>query len=77
MANDIASSTIYDTRGDINFEIINFHFLDGDVPHFPSYGVYNNNRTQLLTAKCMLLKQGYRYHNFVKYFLNSYTDKQN
>ena len=24
----------------LNFEIINFQFLDGDVPCSPSYGVY-------------------------------------
>ena len=26
--------------GDFNFEIVNFPFLDGDHPLFPSYGVY-------------------------------------
>ena len=57
-------------------EIVNFPFLDGDVPRSPSYGVYIsqlirfarvcsyvddfNNRNLFLTAK--LLKQGYRYH---------------
>ena len=25
---------------DFNFEIVNFPFLDGDVPRSPSYGVY-------------------------------------
>ena len=33
-------SKIYDKRGDFNFEIVNFPFLDGDVPRSPSYGVY-------------------------------------
>ena len=32
-------SKIYDKRDDFNFEIVNFPFLDGDVPHSPSYGV--------------------------------------
>ena len=36
----IVSSKIYDKRGDFNFEIVNFPFLDGDVPRSPSYGVY-------------------------------------
>ena len=27
-------------QDDINFEIVNFPFLDGDVPRSPSYGVY-------------------------------------
>ena len=36
----IVSSKIYDKRDDFNFEIVNFPFLDGDVPRSPSYGVY-------------------------------------
>ena len=76
IANGIVSSKIYDKQDDFNFEIVNFRFLDGDVPPFPSYGVYIsqligfarvcsnvndfNNRNLFLTAK--LLKQGYRYH---------------
>ena len=71
IANGIVSSTIYD-----KYEIVNFLYLDGDVPRSPSYGVYIsqlvrfarvcsnvddfNNRNFFLTAK--LLKQGYRYH---------------
>ena len=31
---------VYDKRDDFNFEIVNFTFLDGDVPTSPSYGVY-------------------------------------
>ena len=74
--NGIVSSKIYDKWDDFNFEIVNFPFLDGDVPRSPSYGVYIsqlirfarvcsnvddlNNRNLILTAK--LLKQGYRYH---------------
>ena len=38
--NDIVSSKIYHKRDDFNFEIVNFPFLDGDVPRSPSYGVY-------------------------------------
>ena len=33
-------SKIYNYRDDFNFEIVNFAFLDGDVPRSPSYGVY-------------------------------------
>ena len=69
---DTIKSKIYDKRDDFNFEIVNFPFLDGDVPCSPSYGVYFsqlirfarvrsnvdnfNNRNLFLTAK--LLKQG-------------------
>ena len=40
ITNGIASSKIYDKRDDFNFEIVNFPFLDGDVPRSTSYGVY-------------------------------------
>ena len=81
--NDIVSTKIYDEH-DFNFDIVNFPFLDGDVPRRPSYGVYIsqlirfarasshvtdfNNRYKFLTAK--LLKQGYRYHKLRNAFSN-------
>ena len=37
--NDIVSTKINDKRDDFNFEIVNFPFLDGDVPRSPSYGM--------------------------------------
>ena len=40
ITNGIASSKIYDKWDDFNFEMINFPFLDGDVPRSTSYGVY-------------------------------------
>ena len=40
ITNGIVSSKIYDNQDDFNFEIINFPFLDGDVPRSPPYGVY-------------------------------------
>ena len=40
ITNGIASSKIYDKQDDFNFEIVNFLFLDGDVPCSTSYGVY-------------------------------------
>ena len=76
------SSKIYDKRFAFDFDIVNFPFLDGDVPRRPSYGVYIsqlirfarvcsyvddfNTRNKCLTAK--LLKQGYRYHKLRKAF---------
>ena len=38
ITNGIVSSKIYEKRDDFNFEIVNFPFLDGDVPRSPSYG---------------------------------------
>ena len=84
----IVSSKIYDKWADINFEIhvVNFPFLDGDVPRSLSYGVYISqlirfarvcsnvddfiNRNLCLTAK--LLKQGYRYNKIRKVFSKFY-----
>ena len=70
---------IYDN---FDFDIVNFPFLDGDVPRRTSYGVYIsqlirfarasssvsdcNCRNKPLTAK--LLRQGYRYHKLRKSF---------
>ena len=40
ISNGFVSSKIYDKRDDFDFDIVNFSFLDGDVPRRPSYGVY-------------------------------------
>ena len=84
--NDIFFYQIYDKRDNFDFEIVNFPFLDGDVPRSTSYGVYIsqlirfarssgnvtdiNTRNNLLTQK--LLKQGYRYHKLRKTFSKFY-----
>ena len=86
ISNDIVSTKIYDKRDDFDFEIVNFPFLDGDVPRSTSYGVYIsqlirfarassyvadfNTRNKLLTQK--LLKQGYGYHKLRKTFSKFY-----
>ena len=40
ITNGIVSSKIHDKRDYINFAIVNFPFLDGNIPRSPSYGVY-------------------------------------
>ena len=40
ITNGMVSTKIYYKRDDFNFEIVNFPFLDGDVPRSLSYGVY-------------------------------------
>ena len=40
ISNGLVSSKIYDKRDDFDFDIVNFPFLDGDVPRSTSYGVY-------------------------------------
>ena len=40
ISNGFVLSKIYDKRDDLNFDIVNFPFLDGDIPRSTSYGVY-------------------------------------
>ena len=37
ISNDVVSTKMYDERGDFDFEIVNFPFLDADVPRFTPY----------------------------------------
>ena len=76
ISNGIISTKIYDKRDDFNFPIVNYPFLDGDVPRATSYGVYIsqlirfaracslvedfNLRNRIITEK--LLNQGYKFH---------------
>ena len=41
ISNDIVSTKIYNKRDDFDFEIVNFPFLDGDVPHSTSYSTHS------------------------------------
>ena len=79
--NGTVSTNIYDKLDD--FDIVNYPFLDGDVPRRTSYGVYIsqliriarassnlNCRNEALTAK--LLRQGYRYFKLRKAFSKFY-----
>ena len=86
ISNDIVATKIYDKRDDFDFEIVDFPFLDGDVPRSTSYGVYIsqlirlarpssyvadfNTCNKLFTQK--LLKQCYRYHKLRKSFSKFY-----
>ena len=82
ISNDIVSTKIYEKRDDFDFEIVNFPFLDGDVPGSTSNRVYIsqiicfarasshvadfNTHNKLLNHK--LLKQVYQYHKLRKTF---------
>ena len=77
ISNDIVSTKIYDKRDDFDFEIVNFPFLDGDIPRSTSYGVYISQLIRFARASSYvadfkithkLLKQGYRYHKLRKTF---------
>ena len=86
ISDGFVKTKIYDKRDDFDFDIVNFPFLDGDVPRSASYGVYIsqlirfarvsshvddfNTCNKVLTAK--LLRQGYRYHKRRKAFSKFY-----
>ena len=86
ISNGTVSTKIYDNQGDFDFDIVNFPFLDGDVPRRTSYGVNisqlirfaraSSNRSDFnyankaLTAK--LLRQGYRFLKLRKAFSKFY-----
>ena len=86
ISNDTVSTKLYDKRGDFDFDIVNFPFLNGDVPRCTSYGIYIyqlirfarassnlgdfNCRNKALTAK--LFRQGYRYFKLRKAFSKVY-----
>ena len=55
ISNDIVSTKIYDKCDDFDFEIVNFPFLDGDVPRSTSYGVYISQLFVFLEHLAMLL----------------------
>ena len=86
ISNGTVSTKIYDKRDDLDFDIVNFPFLDGDAPRRTSCGVYIsqlirfarassnlsdfNCRNKARTAK--LLRQGYRYCKLRKGFSKFY-----
>ena len=86
IANGTVSTKLYDKGNDFDFDMVNFPFLDGEVPRRTSYGVYIsqlvrfarassnlndfNSCNKALTAK--LLRQGYRYLKLRKAFSKFY-----
>ena len=85
ISNGTVSTKIYDKQDNSDFDIVNFPFLDGNVPRRTSYGVYIfnirfarassnlndfNYRNKALTAK--LLRQGYHYFKLRKTFSKFY-----
>ena len=86
ISNGTVSIKIYNKRDDLDFDIVNFSLLDGDVPRRTSHDLDIsqllrfarassnvsdfNCRNKALTAK--LFKQGYRYHKLRKAFSKFY-----
>ena len=85
--NDTISTKIYDKRDGFDFEIVNFPFLDGDVPLCPelsqpirfartsSHVSDFNSHNTFLPDK--LLRQGYRYYKLRKAFSQFTVDTLN
>ena len=48
------TSKMYSKRDDFDFAIVKFPFLDGDVPHRPSYGVYISE-LMLFVTECSIV----------------------
>ena len=72
-------TTVYDKRDDFNFKIVNFPYMDSNIPAGPAYGVYISQlvrigricdkyeeftkRNLLITTR--LMRQGFRYTRLV------------
>ena len=54
---------IYDKRDDFDFNIVNFPFLDGDVPRSTSYGVYISQFIRFARVSSHVI--GFNTHNKV------------
>ena len=52
ISNGLVSSKIYDTHDDFDFGIVNFPFLDCDVPRRPSYRVYISQLIRFAQVCC-------------------------
>ena len=60
ISNGTVSTKIYDKRDDFDFDIVNFPFLDGDVPRRTSYGVYIPQLIRFARASSNLSDFNYR-----------------
>ena len=86
ISNGTVSTKIYDKRDDFDFDIINFPFLDGEVPRCTAHGVYISQLIRFARASsnlcdfnccnkalsAKLLRQGYRYFKLRKAFSKFY-----
>ena len=52
ISNGFVSPKIYDKRDDFDFDVVNFQFLDGDVPRSTSYGVYISQLIRFARVSC-------------------------
>ena len=69
ISNGTVSTKIYDKRDDFDFDIVNFPFLDGDVPRRTSYGVYISQLIRFARASSNLNDLNYRNKPLLPKFL--------
>ena len=53
VSDGFVSTKLYEKRDDFDFDRVKFPFLNGDVPHRPSYGVYISQFIRLLECAVM------------------------
>ena len=68
ISNGFVSSKIYDKRDDFDFDIVNFPFLDGDVPRSTSYGVYISQLIRFARVSVCLVFNPITVNNFASLF---------
>ena len=73
---------VFDKRDHLNFHIVNFPYMDSNIPSKPVYGVYNSQLVRIgricdsyvsfftkhFKITCRLVKQGCLYHKLVNSF---------
>ena len=76
------TTTVYDKRDGFNFHIVNFPYMDSNIPSKPAYGVYisqlvrigricdnyENFSTRHHHLTCRLVKQGFLYDKLISSF---------
>ena len=84
--NDKITTKLYDKRDAFGFDIVNFPYMDSNIPSRPAYGVYISQLVRYSRACCeygdfhfrhdllvkRLLNQGYTKDKLTKYFLKFY-----
>ena len=65
ISNGFNSSKIYDKRVDFDFDIVNFPFLDGDVPRRPSLSVYFTVGNHVTIDVCLIPLWGGSHFDFL------------
>ena len=74
-SDDFVKTKIYDKRDDVDFDIVNFPFLDYDIPHpmvFIFLSLIDLLECLVMLMTLILVIKGYRYHTLRRAFLKFY-----